>query len=137
MAIHMKTKVNVRAWEEVEEDNILFAPDDNLVEDVVDNMDHIVTGKLTIPDSGTVNIPIDDITTVRGCYFRADQDVDISIDGGPTQHLHKPGTGTPDNPTYCKLYMDGTFTTLAVTKPHDPLNTPANVRYAVWGDLET
>lgn len=136
MAVHIKTKINVRVWEEVEEDNILFAPDDNLVEDVIDNMQHIVSGRLTIADAATASIPMDDITTVMGLMFRSDQDVDISINGGAAIHLHRPSAGTPDNPTYCKLYLDCTIASLAITKPTTVPPVAANVRYCVFGDKE-
>ena len=139
MAIHIKTKVNVRAWEQVEEDDILYAPDDNLVEDVINNMGHIVSGRLTIADAATANLPLDGLTTVRGLIFRSDQDVTISINGGAAIPIKKPSAGTTDNPTYAKFYMDGTIASLAITKPTSVPTapaTPAIIRYAVFGDPE-
>lgn len=136
--LRLKIKCNVRAWEEVEEKNVLFAPDDALSEETIDNMLHVSSGRLTVADTANMDIPIPEFVTICGVQFKSDQDVDVKLNGGSSvYHLKRPSVGTDDFPTYCTFFFEGSLTEINITKPHTDLPTDANIRWVVWGDPET
>jgi hypothetical protein len=138
MPLRIKHKVNLRAWEEQEQLNALFAPDDVRSEITIDNMEHLSSGKITVEDATNEDIPLPDIQTVCGVFIMSDQDIDLKLDGeGTPHHLKRPSPGTSDAPTYCKFFFEGSLTSVNVAKPHTDLPADANVRWVVWGNPET
>jgi hypothetical protein len=136
MTVRIKHKVNVQAWEEVEQKNVLFAPNDARAEITIDNMEHISSGVLTIEDDSDMDVPLPDIQTVRGIFLKADQDVIVTINGGDPQQLRRPSEGTEDAPTYCHFFLEGDITSVNVEKPATTPAADSHVRWVVWGNPE-
>lgn len=137
MVVRLKHKVTLRAFEEVEEKNILIAPDDRLSEITIDNMEHFSSGVLIVEDATAMNIPLPDITTLSGVFLVSDQDVNLVLNGGAqTFALKRPSAGTSDAPTYCKFFFEGLLTAINVAKPTTVPTASAHVRFMVWGDAE-
>ena len=138
MSIRIKHKVLVRAWEEQEEKNALYAPDDARSEITIDNMEHVSSGVLTIEDSTNMDIPLPDISLVAAVSFRSDKDVDVTLDDdGSPDHMVRPSEGTSDAPTYCTFFWEGPLTKVNVAKPGTDLPSDAHIRWVVWGNPET
>lgn len=137
MANRIRKKVNVRAWEEVEQKNILFAPDDSLVETVIENMEHFSSGRITVEDGTNMDVPLPDIAEVRGVLIRSDQDVNIALNGGTALPMKRPSAGASDAPTYADFFFEGTLTSINIAKPATIPAASAIIRYAVYGDPET
>lgn len=136
MSMRIKTKVNVRVWEEAEQFNLLYGPDDKLQETVIDNMQIVNSGLLAIEDETDMDLPLPDLQTVQGLHIRSDQDVVITINAGDPITLIRPSAGSTDAPTHCSLFIEATITSLNIAKPATTPAATANVRFVVWGNPE-
>ncbi len=134
--ILIKHLVNVRAWEEVEERNILFAPDARFQERSIENAQIIASGKLIVEDGTNINIPLPDIQTIMGVSFVSDQNLTVSLNGQAGLPLSRPHAGTEEEPTYCTFFWEGPLTSINLAKADDTPDTNANVRWVVWGNPE-
>lgn len=137
MTVYLRPKVNVRAWREIEQKNILFAPDDKLAEYVISNMRHASGGEITIENGTDMDLPFPDIDTVRGVYIQSDQDILITLNGGQQESLEKADVGTTDAPTYCRFFFEGEITSLNIEKADSTPDADANVLFFCWGDPES
>lgn len=136
MTIRIKHLVLVRAWKEAEERNALFAPDSRYSEVIIDNMEHLSSGVLTIEDGTNMALPLPDIQTVAGVSFVSDQDVDVAINGQAALPLRKPSAGTEDAPTSCSFFWEGPLTSVNIAKADDTPDADAHIFYVVFGNPE-
>lgn len=136
MVVRIKHKVNVRIWEEAEMNNALFAPDDKLAEITIDNMEIASSGVLNVENDSNMNVPLGDMTSVRGIFIKSDQNILITLNGGDQESLEKPSEGTDDAPTYCHYFFEGVITSVNIEKADSTPETDANVRFCVWGSPE-
>ena len=141
MSVRIKHKVTVRAWEEAEQRNALFAPDDSRSEITIDNMLHFYSGLITVENGTNIALPLPDIAAVAGVFLKADQDITVAINGGAAIQLRRPSVGTSDAITYCHFFFEGDITSITIAKPDvQPLtaldDADASVRWVVWGERE-
>ena len=128
--MRVKSKVNVRIFDDQTEKDVLFGPDDDRAEVVNNNHQEWWGGRFVIAPSGNLTLPLGTVGTVRGLFVRTITDFNISINGGAAINIIKAsGTATTDP---VKFYMDGTLTTVQVTN----VSASADLvgYYAVWGD---
>lgn len=135
--MRIKTKINVRAWEDAEMKNVLFAPDDKLAEVTIDNMGVVTSGVLKVENDSNMSLPFGDLVSLRGVFLKSDQNILITLNSGDQESLESPSEGTDDDPTYCHYFFEGTITAFNIEKADSDPATDANVRYIVWGDPET
>jgi hypothetical protein len=81
MAIRIKHRVWVHAYEDTEGKHKLFAPDPELSEVISDGFDKVTSGVITIAPSGNENLNLGDITAVNGVWLKIDGDAKLKING--------------------------------------------------------
>ena len=128
--MRVKSKVNVRIYDDANEKDILFAPDDVRAEVINSNHQEWAGGKFVIAPSGNLVLPLGTVGTVRGIYIRTITDFDLSLNGNPAINVLKSlGTAAADP---VKFYLDGTLASAQVTNVSAAVNLEGY--YAVWGD---
>ena len=127
--MRIKHKVNVRIGDDSDMTDLLFAPDDTNAEVVIDGYERMVSGKLSIPLNTNEDVPLGDITAVKGIYIIVDQDVVVTLNGGAeTIQLRKSGT---ESTVTAKLFLEADITQVNIAAPVllDVVGT-----WCAWGD---
>lgn len=127
--MRVKTKVNVRIGVDADMKNLMFAPDDTLAEAIIDSYARCTAGIVAIPLNTSEDLPLGDVTAVKGVYLRVDQDVEVKLNGGSEVIQLRKASGTA--PIYARLFLEADITQLNITAPAD---ADVNGIYCVWGD---
>lgn len=135
MAIRIKHKVNPRIFDDVEQKDCLFAPDDDLSEVTLDGFTRMNGGKFAIGPSSSETLPFGDVTVVKGYYVElqpADASTSIpvatiNVNALGARPFVPGGTGKP-----AKSFHEGTVTSIEIANAD--LSAVLEGRFAVWGD---
>lgn len=136
MTIRVKSKVNVKIWEDTSEKDYYFGPDDTLAEQTYDSYTKTFAGKFTINPSTSETLSKGDITTVKGFYLELQGPSDgtamaaatVNVNATGAVPLEQPGSGLN-----AKAYLEGgTYSSVEVANT-DPALTLTG-RYAMWGE---
>ena len=127
--MRIKHNVNVFITDDTAGECVLFGQSDtSKVLQTIDIMQRTCSGKFSIAASGTENLPLGDVDTVRGFYIRADAGFSLVLNGGAEVITFEATTSS--NKVTC--FLEATVTQVAVT------NTSASEAltgiFAVWGD---
>lgn len=129
MAIRIKHKVNVRCAEDTDMKNLLFAPDDELSEVTIDAYVRQTSGKIAVSMNTNEDLPLGDVTAVKGIYLIVDKEAVITLNGGAeTIQMRKPTTSAT---VYARLFLEADITQVNIAAPdtEDLVGT-----FCVWGD---
>lgn len=109
--MRIKHKVRVRIAEDADMKDGLAMPDDTLSEVVIDNYQKQATNNFSVAASASEDLPLGDITAVKGVFVKVDQEVTIKINGSTTPLQLRKGT----NATYAKIFLEADITAIEVT----------------------
>lgn len=109
--MRIKHKVRVRIAEDADMKDGLAMPDDALSEVVIDNYQKQATNNFSVAASASEDLPLGDITAVKGVFVKVDQEVTIKINGSTTPLQLRKGT----NATYAKIFLEADITAIEVT----------------------
>jgi len=127
--MRIRHKVNVRIGDDANLKDLLFGPDDEMAEVVVDGYLRQASGIMALAAAATEAVSLGDVDAVKGVFLKFDQDVTVDINGLGAIQLRRHTTTTG---TYAKLFIEGDITSLSVTNPG---TTAARGIWCVWGDL--
>jgi hypothetical protein len=129
--MQVKSKVNVRIFDDTGEKDCLFAPDDVRAEVTNNNHTEQMSGRFVIAASGSLALPFGTVNTVHGIFIRTLTDFELTLDGSATPIvMTKPsGLGTNDP---IKFYADASITSATIDNPSATATLVGY--YAVWGD---
>jgi hypothetical protein len=131
MAIRVKHRVWVHAYEDTAAKNKLFAPDAELAEVVSDGFDKQVSGAFSVAASGNENLNLGDITAVKGLWLKIDGEAKLKINGSSDEiqlRLEPDGTAGED---YAKFFIEADISSLNVANGSASVMTGV---YCAWGD---
>jgi hypothetical protein len=129
MALRVKHKVNVRIWESTSEKDVLFAPDDTLAEVSIDTWVRQNSGKVSVAVSDNEDLPLGDVTAVKGIYLKLDGEAQVKLNGSADAiQLRKGGSAS-----YAKLFIECDISAVNIINPS--ADDVLNGTYCVWGDL--
>jgi hypothetical protein len=127
MTLRIKHKVNVRVFSDTALKNALFAPDDALSEKTIDTFVRHSSSTFTVAATLNENLPLGDITAVKGLYLEVYADCIVKLNGGTEEfQLKAQGTTSPS----AKLFFEGVITQVNVTAGAAALSGVV----CVWGD---
>ena len=127
--MRIKHKVNVRVASDTAMENLLFGPDDTLSEVTIDAYAKVASGLIKIAQNTNEDVPLGDVTAVKGIYLKVDQDVVVKLKGGAeTIQLRKASSGAS---VYARLFLEADINQVNVAAPADADVTGV---YCVWGD---
>lgn len=127
--MRIRHKVNVRIGVDTDMKNLMFAPDDDLAEAIIDSYTKCGSGILQIVKNTDEDVPLGDVDAVKGVFLRVDQDVVVTLNGGvETIQLRKAG-GTGSQ--YARLFLEADINQINIAAPAD---ADVNGIYCVWGD---
>ena len=127
--MRIKHKVNVKVASDTDMKNLLFAPDDVLSEVTIDAYARVASGLISIAQATNEDLPLGDVTAVKGVYFKVDQDVTIKLNGGTDIiQLRKASAGST---VYARFFIEADITQINITAPADADVTGV---FCVWGD---
>ena len=130
MAIRIKHRVWVQAFEDVAAKNKLFAPDPELSEVVSDGFDKSTSGVISVAASGNENLNFSDITAVKGLWLKIDGEAKLKINGSADeiQLRLEPGAATG---AFAKFFIEADISTLNIGNPSEAVMHGV---YCCWGD---
>jgi hypothetical protein len=105
----------------------LFAPDDTLSEITIDSFLRQSSSKFTIAATTNEDLPLGDVTAIKGMYLQVDADCIVKLNGGTQEiQLRAQGTTSPS----AKLCIEADINQVNVTAAAAALNGTI----CVWGD---
>lgn len=125
--MRIKHKVTVRIAEDTLMKNLLFGPDDVLSEITVDDYVRQVSGLIAITAAGSEDLPLGDVTAVKGLYLRTDSDCVLKLNGG----IETIQMRVPTNGTYAKLFIEADITGVNITAD---AGGDLSGMFCAWGD---
>ena len=127
MAIRVKHKVNVRVYSDTAAKNALFAPSDDLSEKVIDSFLRQSSSNFVIAAAANEDLPLGDITAIKGVYIQVDADCIVKINGGSEEiQMRVQGATAPS----AKLFLEADINQVNITADAAALNGTI----CVWGD---
>lgn len=129
MAIRVKHKVRVHTFQDTDEKNGYYTPDDQLSEVVLDGFDKQCNSNLSIAANDSELLSFGDVTVVKGAYLEVNVEAKLKLNGSLDElQLRKGNTLAA---TKAKFFFEGDITSIEVVAP----TTEAVVgEYVVWGD---
>lgn len=119
MAIRVTHKVRPQIYADTNKKNVLFAPDDTLSEVVIDSFTKHSSNNISVAASASENLPLGDITAIKGMYLQVDADCTVKLNGGTeTIQLRAQGTTSPS----AKLFIEADINQVNVTAGSAILN---------------
>ena len=131
MAIRVKHRVWVQAFEDVLAKNKLFAPDPELSEVVTDGFDKCFSGVISVAVAGNENLSLGDITAVKGLWLKIDGEALVKLNGssdGLQLRLEPDGVAATD---FAKLFFEGDVSAVNVANASAAVMSGV---YFIWGD---
>jgi hypothetical protein len=126
--MRIKHKVRPRIAADTAMKNLLFGPDDDLSEVVIDQYDQQTSGTIKVLQSANEDVPLGDIDTVKGFYIQVDGDCTLKINGSSDGiDLVK---STTANVLYAKFFIEADITQINITAPSD---ADVIATYCAWG----
>lgn len=127
--MRIKHNVNVFVSDDAAGEQVLFGQTDTTqVLQTIDNMQRVCSGKFSIAASGTENLPLGDVGTVRGIWIRADLDFDAVFNGGSDTISFDAASASHK----ATCFMEATLTQVAITNPSSTAALTGS--FCVWGD---
>jgi hypothetical protein len=126
-----KIKANIVISDDTAGKNVLFGYNDDLAEEIADNYQRCVSGKFSVAALGSENLPLGDVTSVRGILVIADDNFSYIMNGGAdTITCQRAGTATTSK---CRVLLQATVSQFAITNPS--ATAALTGTWVAWGDL--
>jgi len=127
--MRIKHKVNVRVAQDADMYNLLFGPDDTRSEVTIDAYARMSSGMVKVPMNTNENLPLGDVTAVKGIFLQVNQDAVIKLNGGTQEiQMRKPTTAST---VYARLFLEGDINQVNIAAP---VTADLEGVYCVWGD---
>lgn len=127
--MRIKHKVNVRIANDTDMYNLLFGPDDIRSEVTIDSYTRMSSGLIKVAMNTNENLPLGDVTAVKGIFLQVNQEAVIKLNGGTeTIQMRKPSTSAS---VYARLFLEGDISQVNIAAP--ALADLEGI-YCVWGD---
>lgn len=125
--MRVKHTVQLTVSEDTDQKQILFQRDATLAQVVIDNYERATSGLVSIAAAATENLPLGDVTNVKGLYLALSEEATVAINGsGDLIQMRKGGSAS-----LAKLLIEADITEVAVTAPAAADLTGT---FCVWGD---
>jgi hypothetical protein len=125
--MRIKHKINVQVFDDADGKNKLFAPDDALAEVILDGFTRYTSGRFSVAPETTESLAMGDLTTIRGFWIQADNDCNLTINGGDPIALKVGKAGGT-----AKAAIECTVTSLSVEAPDEGVTVTGI--YLVYGE---
>lgn len=127
MTIRLAHKVRPQIYADTAKKNTLFAPDDTLSEVVIDSFTKHSSNNITVAALASEDLPLGDITAIKGLYLQVDADCIVKLNGGTEEiQIRAQGTTSPS----AKLFIEADVNQVNVTAASAVLNGTI----CIWGD---
>ena len=137
MTIRILHTVNPRIFDDTDQKDCLFAPNEDLAEVLLDNFTLMTSGKFSIPASSAESIPFGDVTVVKGYYIQLQPSSTSTLLALATIDVNalgplpfEPGAAGKPAKTF---HEGGPITSISIANLDVALVLEG--RFAVWGDL--
>lgn len=124
--MQVRSKINVQVFDDSDAKNPLFAMADTTAEVRLDGFTKYTSGKFSVLSGANENLSLGDITTVRGFWIQADNDFNLTLNGGSAIAMKVGKTGG-----IAKGALECTVSSLNVAAPGAVTVTGT---YVVYGD---
>ena len=131
MAIRIKHRVWVHAYEDTLGKNKLFAPDAELSEVVSDGFEKSTSGKISVAASGNENINLGDITAVKGLWLKLDGEAKLKINGSADEIQLRLEPAGVAGTSFAKFFIEADISSINIV--NDSAAVIAGV-FLAWGD---
>ena len=132
MAIRIKHRVWVHAYEDTLGKDKLFAPDAELSEVISDGFDKSTSGKISVAASGNENINLGDITAVKGIWLKLDGEASLKINGSSDEiQLRLEPAGVAGGTAFAKFFIEADISSINVVNDSAAVISGS---FCCWGD---
>lgn len=131
MAIRIKHRVWIQAYEDTAAKHKLFAPDPELSEVVSDGFDKSTSGVFTVAASGNENLSFGDIAAVKGLWLKIDGEAKLKINGSSDEIQLRLEPGATAAEDFCKFFIEADISSLNVANAGEVVMSGV---YLAWGD---
>jgi len=129
MAIRIKHKVRPQIAEDTAMKNLLYGPDDTLSEVTIDSYVRQTSGKISIAQNTNEDVPLGDITAVKGFFLQVNGDCQIKINGSADAIQVRKATDA--NVDWAKFFIEADISQVNITAPAD---SAISGTFCAWGD---
>lgn len=127
--MRVKHRGNVRIAEDTDMKNLLFGPDADLAEQVLDGFTKQASGVFTVTANTSENLSLGDLTTVKGLFLRVSVDCTIKLNGSADAIQLRRGGALSSNTA--RLLIEAEVSAVEVTAP---VASDVSGVWCVWGD---
>lgn len=130
--MRIRTKCNVRIFEDTAEKNGLLTGDDEAAEVILDGPQEANVIKADILAAGVFNVPLGSVGAPSGLFLKSTGDFDLVLNGGTPLQVRREQTkaGVANKAAVVKFYFEGTLASATITA----LTANITVTGATWGD---
>jgi hypothetical protein len=133
--MRIRHKVNVIVSDDTAGKDKLFGLDDALAEVVLDGMQEVTSGQVTIDAGDTFSIPFGNVGDARGCFLKVTGDCMLDVNAEGQLPVRRGVTGAGSSVTYAdnaRVFLECGLTSLEVEV--DAADAAITLTYVVWGD---
>ena len=131
MAIRIKHRVWLQAFEDAAEKNKLFAPDPELSEVIATGFDKQASGNITVADVSNKNIDLSDVTAVKGIWLKLDGEATLKINGSTDSIQLRLRPGSTAGTDFAKFFIEADISSVNIA---NATGAAINGVFCAWGD---
>lgn len=127
--MRIRSEVKIIASDDTGGRQLLFGGPNRTDEIIIDNMQRLVSGKLSIATADNEDVPLGDVDTMQAIFIEVDRTCTLVLNGGAETFTLVPHVVT----SRARFFFEGTLSQVNISNP-DVTNALTGT-YVVWGDL--